>query len=68
MWKYSSYYYTILTLMVVSWAWSFLTFTNNNTTASIIGAIVSFILFFHLKKMSPTIKYTKEDKHDRTRR
>jgi predicted membrane protein len=54
--------------MVVSWAWSFLTFTNNNTTASIVGAVISFILFLHLKKMDPEIKYTKEEKDERTRR
>jgi len=68
MWRYSDYYYTILTLMVVSGAWSFLTFTNNNTIASIIGAVVSFILLLHLKKMNPKIKYIKEEKNDRTRR
>ncbi len=68
MWRYSSYYYVILLFMVVSWAWSFLCFTNNNTTASIVGAVISFILFLHLRMMDSNIKYTKEEKDERTRR
>ena len=68
MWRYSSSYCTILLFMVVSWAWSFLAFTNNNTTASIVGAVISFVLFLHLNKMDPEIKYTKEEKDERTRR
>lgn len=68
MWRYSSYYYVILLFMVISWAWSFLCFTNNNATASIVGAVISFVLFLHLNKMDPDDKYTKEEKDDRTRR
>ena len=68
MWRYSSFYYTILLFMVISWAWSFLAFTNNNTTASIVGAVISFILFLWLHKMDPEIKFKKEKRDERTRR
>jgi len=68
MWRYSSYYYTVLLSMVISWAWSFLAFTNNNAIASIVGAVISFILFLHLKKMDPDNKFIKEEKDERTRR
>jgi len=54
--------------MVISWAWSFLAFTNNNAIASIVGAVISFILFLWLHKMDPDDKYTKEEKNERTRR
>ena len=68
MWRYSSYYYTVLLSMVISWAWSFLAFTNNNATASIVGAVMSFILYLWLIKMSPDHKFIKEEKDERTRR
>lgn len=68
MWRYSSYYYIILLFIVISWAWSFLCFTNNNAIASIVGAVISFVLFLHLNKMDPDDKYTKEEENDRTRR
>ena len=68
MWRYSSYYYIILLFIVISWAWSFLCFTNNNATASIVGAVISFVLIQLLDKMDPDDKYTKEEKDDRTRR
>jgi hypothetical protein len=54
--------------MVISWAWSFLAFINNNATASVVGAVISFILFLWLHKMDPDDKFKKEKKDERTRR